>query len=76
MRGMSCSDDQWINSYQKKSFSYISRNLMVSYADVMRIISNIFLTRSQPFWDNKCFKYYEEKCEYFNFTEKLMTLSK
>ena len=33
--GISCSDDQWIISYQKVSFSYNLRNLMVYYADVM-----------------------------------------
>ena len=36
MKGISSSDDQWITSYHKMSFSYNLRNLMVNYADIMQ----------------------------------------
>ena len=39
MKGTSYSDDQWINSYHKLSFSYNSKNLMVTYGDVMKKIA-------------------------------------
>ena len=64
MRGVSCSDDQWIKYYYKMSFSYNSRNLgkkKPPFIDIHKELSNIFLTRGQPFWDNKRFKCYVEK---------------
>ena len=45
------------------------------FIDIHKEISNIFLMRGQQFWDNKCFKSYEEKHECLDFTEKMMTSS-
>ena len=36
MRDISSLYDQWMNSYHKMNFSFILRNLTVSYADIMR----------------------------------------
>ena len=63
MRGVSYSDDKWMNSYDKMSFSYHSRYSMENYAniiikncvkkppliDINKGLSNIFLTRGQRF---------------------------
>ena len=67
MRGISCSDDQWVNSYRKMSFSCSSRKLMVNYADVIR--KNCVKEATVPFRGNKRFKSYEKKCECLDFTE-------
>ena len=85
---ISCSDDQWINSYHKMSFSYNLGNLMVNYADIMR--KNCMKEATVHWYSERAIQYLSNegpndkwpsemisasRVECLDFTEKLMTLA-